>query len=82
MNNQMPSFAIHQYSPIGGCFSQANPASKIMSKETPWRMEADLWVEPPKRVAPSEAKRANTPARWRTVSNLGSITEGTFARNG
>ncbi len=78
MNNQMPSFAIHQYLSIGGCFRKAKPASRMMTKEIPWRMEADFWVEPPKRVAPSEAKRANTPARWRIVSNLKSITAGTF----
>lgn len=82
MNNQMPSFAIHQYWSIGGFFRMAKPTSKMMTKETPWRMEADFWVEPPKRVAPREAKRANTPARWRVFSKSGSITAGTFARNG
>ncbi len=41
-------------------------------------MDADFWVEPPSKVAPRDAKRANTPARWRIVSSLRSITARTF----
>lgn len=75
MKSHKPILIIHQNWPIGGFLSMAKPTRRIKISETPWRMEALFLEDPPSITAPSEAKRAMTPAMCSVLSNKGSMAE-------